>query len=78
MSDISDNADSRLQAIEQYQVNRGGKGGSGKGSWEEKPTVFIQAKDQMPDNLDADASNWREWKESFLSYADTLRPGIKE
>ena len=28
--------------------------------------------------MDEDVSTWREWKDNFLSYADTLRPGMKE
>ena len=27
--------------------------------------------------MDEDVTKWREWKDSFLSYADTLRPGMK-
>ena len=62
-----------MQVIEQYQTT-----GGGKGSWEEKPTVSIKAKEQILDKLDADASKWRDWKKSFLSYADTLRPGMED
>ena len=77
LEDVKDSVESSLKVIEQSQGNGGGKGDGGKGTWEPKPTVFIKAKDQMPDKLDADASKWRDWKESFLSYADTLRPGMK-
>ena len=31
----------------------------------------------MPEKMDADVSKWREWKDSFLNYSDTLRPGMK-
>ena len=27
--------------------------------------------------MDGYVAKWREWKDSFLSYADTLRPGMK-
>ena len=72
------NFDNRLQVIEQFQINGGGKGkGDGKGGWEVKPTVFVKAKEQIPDKMDEDVTKWREWKDSFLSYSDTLRPGMK-
>ena len=53
-----------------------GARGEGK-PWEPKPTIFIKAKEQIPDKMDEDVTKWREWKDSFLSYADTLRPGMK-
>jgi len=72
----NENVNERPQKTEQ-----GGYGGGkadGKGSWEAKPTVFVTAKDQQPEKMDADVTKWREWKDSFLSYSDTLRPGMLE
>ena len=72
----NDSLDGRLQIIEQAGV--GGGKGEGKRAYELKPTVFIKATDQLPGKMDDDVSMWREWKDNFLSYSDTLRPGMKE
>ena len=76
MKDLADRLDSRMQNIEQIQENGGGGGGSDHK--ETKPTVYIKAKDQVPEKMDADVLKWKAWKSNFLSYADTLRPGMKK
>ena len=55
-----------------------GGGGGGIDQKEAKPTVYIKAKDQVPEKMDADVLKWKAWKSNFLSYADTLRPGMKK